>query len=60
MHENDPSSQSEATTGRREDDDLLLEKRGFTWGLLVLLLIATLVGALVLAYLITRHNFPAH
>jgi len=36
-----------------------LEKRGFTWGALVVLLVLTLVAALVLAYLITVHNFPA-
>jgi hypothetical protein len=37
-----------------------LEKRGFTWGALVVLLVLTLVGALVLAYFITVRNFPAH
>jgi hypothetical protein len=37
-----------------------LEKRGLTWGALVVLLVLTLVAALVLAYLITVHNFPAH
>jgi hypothetical protein len=37
-----------------------LEKRGFTWGALVVVLVATLVAALVLAYLITVRNFPAH
>ena len=37
-----------------------LEKRGFTWGALVVLLVLTLVAALVLAYFITVHNFPAH
>jgi hypothetical protein len=36
-----------------------LEKRGFTWGALVVLLVLTLIVALVLAYLITVHNFPA-
>ena len=37
-----------------------LEKRGFTWGALVVLLVLTLIAALVLAYLITLRNFPAH
>jgi hypothetical protein len=37
-----------------------LEKRGFTWGALVVLLVLTLIGALVLAYFITVRNFPAH
>ena len=37
-----------------------LEKRGFTWGALVALLVLTLIVAVVLAYLITMHNFPAH
>jgi hypothetical protein len=37
-----------------------LEKRGFTWGALVVLLVLTLVGALVLAYFITVRNVPAH
>jgi hypothetical protein len=37
-----------------------LEKRGFTWGALVVLLVLTLIAALVLAYFITVHNFPAH
>jgi hypothetical protein len=37
-----------------------LEKRGFTWGALVVLLVLTLIAALVLAYLITARNFPAH
>jgi hypothetical protein len=36
-----------------------LEKRGFTWGALVVLLVVTLLAALVLAYLITMRNFPA-
>jgi hypothetical protein len=36
-----------------------LEKRGFTWGALVALLVLTLIAAVVLAYLITMHNFPA-
>ena len=37
-----------------------LEKRGFTWGALVVLLVLTLIAALVFAYLITVRNFPAH
>jgi hypothetical protein len=47
--------------GRQEDDAKqdFLEKRGLTWGVLVVLLVLTLIGALVLAYLITVHNFPA-
>jgi hypothetical protein len=42
---------------RKQD---FLEKRGVTWGALVALLVLTLIAALVLAYLITVHNFPAH
>ena len=37
-----------------------LEKRGFTWGALVVLLVLTLAAALALAYFITVRNFPAH
>jgi p-aminobenzoyl-glutamate transporter AbgT len=37
----------------------VLEKRGFTWAALVVLLVATLIAALGFAYLITIHNFPA-
>jgi hypothetical protein len=37
-----------------------LEKRGFTWGALVVLLVVTLIAALVLAYLITTRDFTAH
>jgi hypothetical protein len=37
-----------------------LEKRGFTWAALLVLLIVTLIAALVLAYLVTVHNIPAH
>ena len=37
-----------------------LEKCGFTWGALVVLLVLTLIAALVLAYLITVRHFPAH
>jgi hypothetical protein len=39
-------------------DGGLLEKRGMAWALLVALLIATLLVAIVLAYLITKRNFP--
>ncbi|HEY3990560.1 MAG TPA: hypothetical protein VGM02_14760 [Acidobacteriaceae bacterium] len=47
---------------RQEDEPRqdFLEKRGFTWGALVALLVVTLIAALVLAYLITVRNFPAH
>jgi hypothetical protein len=47
----------------RQENELkqdFLEKRGFTWGALVVLLVLTLVAALVLAYFITVRNFPAH
>lgn len=37
-----------------------LEKRGFTWAALMVLLILTLIGGLVLAYLMTVRNIPAH
>lgn len=37
-----------------------LEKRGFTWGALVVLLVLTLIAALVLVYLITVRGVPAH
>jgi hypothetical protein len=48
--------------GRQENEvkQDFLEKRGLTWGVLVVLLVLTLIAALVLAYLITVHNFPAH
>ena len=36
------------------------ERRGISWAAMVALLVLTLVGALVLAYLITKHNFPVH
>ena len=36
-----------------------LEKRGFSWAALLVLLIATLV-AFLLAYLMTARNLPAH
>lgn len=37
-----------------------LEKRGFTWGALLVLLLLTLIAAFVLAYLMTVHNLPTH
>lgn len=43
-----------------EEKQDFLEKRGLTWGALVALLVLTLIAALVLAYLITVRNFPAH
>lgn len=48
--------------GRQDHEEKqdFLEKRGLTWGALVILLVLTLIGALVLAYLITVRNFPAH
>ena len=50
------------TMDRQEDEPKqdFLEKRGFTWGALLVLLIVTLIAALVLAYLMTVHNIPAH
>jgi hypothetical protein len=54
MTNSSPDSRQES-----EPKQDFLEKRGFTWGALVVLLVLTLIGALVLAYLITVHNFPA-
>lgn len=50
------------TTERQEEEPKkdFLEKRGFTWGALLVLLIVTLIAALVLAYLMTVRNFPTH
>jgi hypothetical protein len=50
------------TNGSQDDEPGpdFLEKRGFTWGALVVLLVLTLIVALVLAYLITVRNFPGH
>ena len=42
----------------RGQDGGPLQKRGIAWALLVGLLIATLLVAIVLAYLITKRNFP--
>lgn len=36
------------------------ERRGFSWVAMLVVLLLTLAAALVLAYLITKHNFPAH
>ena len=47
-------------TSKREEKPDFLEKRGFTWGALVVLLMVTLIAALVLAYFITVRNFPGH
>jgi hypothetical protein len=48
--------------GRQDNEGKqdFLEKRGLSWAALVALLVVTLVAALVLAYLITVRNFPAH
>jgi hypothetical protein len=47
--------------GGQEDEQKadFLEKRGFIWGLLVVLLVVTLLAALVLGYLFAVRNFPA-
>lgn len=37
-----------------------LEKRGFTWGLLIIVLVLTLIAVFVLAYLMTTRNIPSH
>ena len=49
-------------SGRQDNEEKqdFLEKRGLSWAALVVLLVLTLVVALVLAYLITVRNFPAH
>ena len=36
------------------------ERRGFSWVAMLVILLLTLAAALVLAYMITKHNFPAH
>jgi hypothetical protein len=54
------SKQEMQDTPKGEEKLDFLEKRGFTWGALVVLLIVTLIAALVLAYLITVRNFPGH
>jgi hypothetical protein len=48
-------------SGRQDNEEKqdFLEKRGFSWAALVVLLVLTLIVALVLAYLITVRNFPA-
>jgi flagellar basal body-associated protein FliL len=47
---------------RQEDEPKpdFLEKRGFTWAMLIVLLVLTLVAALVLVYLMTVRKLPAH
>ena len=50
-----PSMKDGQENERKPD---FLEKRSFTWGALVVLLVLTLIAAVVLAYLITMHNFP--
>jgi hypothetical protein len=37
-----------------------LEKRGFTWGALVAVLVLTLIAALVLGYLMATRSVPSH
>ena len=54
------SKQEMPDTPKREEKLDFLEKRGFTWGALVVLLVVTLIAALVLAYFITVRNFPGH
>lgn len=44
----------------QEPDQDFLEKRGFTWGLLIVVLILTLIAVFVLAYLMTTRNIPSH
>jgi hypothetical protein len=43
---------------RERQDGGPLERRGMAWALFIALLIATLLVAIVLAYLITKRNFP--
>lgn len=50
---------SEIEKRTEEQDDGQPERRGFTWAALVALLVVTLLAAVVIAYLITMHNFPA-
>ena len=49
-------------SGRQDHEEKqdFLEKRGLSWAALMALLVVTLIVALVLAYLITVRNFPAH
>ena len=54
------TKQEMQNTPKNEEKLDFLEKRGFTWGALVVLLIVTLIAALVLAYFITVRNFPGH
>ena len=43
-----------------EQQQDFLEKRGFTWGLLIVVLVLTLIAVFVLAYLMTTRNIPSH
>jgi p-aminobenzoyl-glutamate transporter AbgT len=54
------TKQERQDTSKSEEKLDFLEKRGFTWSALVVLLVVTLIAALVLAYLITVRNIPAH
>jgi hypothetical protein len=58
----EPDMSGRGMSGRQDNDEKqdFLEKRGLSWAALVALLVLTLVVALVLAYLITVRNFPAH
>ncbi|MGB9416260.1 MAG: hypothetical protein WCB58_08080 [Acidobacteriaceae bacterium] len=60
MTEPDMSGRGMSERQDNEEKQDFLEKRGFSWAALVALLVLTLVVALVLAYLITVRNFPAH
>lgn len=46
-------------TREEETKPDFLEKRGFTWGLLVVVLVLTLIAVFVLAYLMTTRNMPS-
>jgi p-aminobenzoyl-glutamate transporter AbgT len=54
------TNQEMQNTPKNEEKLDFLEKRGFTWSALVVLLVVTLIAALVLAYFITVRNFPGH
>lgn len=49
--DNDPNEEHEPD---------FIEKRGFTWGLLLVVLVLTLIAVFVLAYLMTVRNIPSH
>lgn len=53
----DPESDLDRNQGNDQD---FLEKRGFTWGLLIVVLVLTLFAVFVLAYLMTTRNIPSH